>query len=291
MQKFKVEINSKHKLLDLKLKETFHYKDLIFLFVKRDFISRYKQTALGYLWAIIQPLFTTVIFTLVFGSLANLTTADVKLAETIKIPGFLFYMSGTICWSLFANTVTTNSSVFVSNSAIMGKVYYPRLVSPIASTLSQFVNFFIQFVMYLLIWLGCFIWGDFDMKLTPMLLLVPVCILQLMLLGMGLGIIVSSLTTKYRDLMNLVGFGLILLQYATPVAYGLDLVSKTKPVIFNLYMCNPVTPIITTFRYGFFGYGYFNLGFYGLSWLFTIAFLFLGLILFSKTERTFMDTI
>lgn len=291
MQKFKVEINSKHKMLDLKLKETFHYKDLIFLFVKRDFISRYKQTALGYLWAIIQPLFTTVIFTLVFGSLANLTTSDVSMAQTVKIPGFLFYMSGTICWSLFAGTVTTNSSVFVSNSSIMGKVYYPRLVSPIASTLSQFVNFFIQFVMFTLIWIGCFIWGDFGMKLTPMLLLVPVCVLQLMLLGMGLGIIVSSLTTKYRDLMNLVGFGLILLQYATPVAYGLDLVSKTKPVIFNLYMCNPVTPIITTFRYGFFGYGYFNLGFYGLSWLFTIAFLFLGLILFSKTERTFMDTI
>lgn len=291
MQKFKVEINSRHKLFDLKLKETFRYKDLIFLFVKRDFISRYKQTALGYLWAIIQPLFTTVIFTLVFGSLANLTTADVKLAETIKIPGFLFYMSGTICWSLFSGTVGVNSSVFISNSAIMGKVYYPRLVSPIASTLSQFVNFFIQFVLFLLIWIGCFIWGDYSMSLSPMILLVPLCILQLMLLGMGLGIIVSSLTTKYRDLMNLVGFGMVLLQYATPIAYGLDLVRSTKPVIFNLYMCNPVTPIITTLRYGIFGSGYFNAGFYGLSWLFTIAFLFLGLILFSKTERTFMDTI
>ncbi|HBF44257.1 MAG TPA: ABC transporter permease [Clostridiales bacterium] len=291
MQKFKVEINSKHKLLDLKLKETFRYKDLIFLFVKRDFISRYKQTVLGYLWAIIQPLFTTIIFTLVFGSLANLTTADVKLADTVKLPGFLFYLSGTICWTLFSNTLSVNANVFASNVGIMGKVYYPRLVSPIASTLSQFVNFFIQFVMFLLIWIGCFIWGDYSIKLTPMLLLVPVCIIQLMLLGMGIGLIVTSLTTKYRDLINLVSFGVMLLQYATPVAYGLDLVRNTKPAIFNLYMCNPVTPIITTFRYGFFGYGYFNLGFYGLSWLFTIAFLFLALILFSKTERTFMDTI
>lgn len=291
MQKFKTVVDSKHKLLDLKLKETFRYRDLIFLFVKRDFVAQYKQTILGYLWAIIQPLFTTVIFTVVFGTLAGLTTADVGKAEGLKLPELLFYMSGTICWGLFASSLSVNSSVFASNAGIMGKVYYPRLVSPIASTLSQFVSFLIKFTMFFLIWIGCFIWGNYDMRLSPMLLMAPLCMLQLMLLGMGVGLTITSLTTKYRDLNYLVGFGLSLLQYLTPVAYGLQLVKNAKPWVFNLYLCNPVTPIITTFRYAFFGVGYFNIGFYALSWLVTAVLLFVGLLLFSKTERTFMDTI
>lgn len=291
MQKFKTVVDSKHKLLDLKLKETFRYRDLIFLFVKRDFVAQYKQTILGYLWAIIQPLFTTVIFTVVFGSLAGLTTADVAEAESLKIPTLLFYMSGTICWGLFSGSLSVNSSVFAANAGIMGKVYYPRLVSPIASTLSQFVSFLIKFAMFFLIWIGCFIWGGYDMKFSPMLLTAPVCMLQLMLLGMGVGLTITSLTTKYRDLNYLVGFGLSLLQYLTPVAYGLSLVQNAKPWVMNLYLCNPVTPIITTFRYAFFGVGYFNVGFYALSWLITALLLFIGLLLFSKTERTFMDTI
>lgn len=291
MQKFKTVVDSKHKLLDLKLKETFRYRDLIFLFVKRDFVAQYKQTILGYLWAIIQPLFTTVIFTVVFGSLAGLTTADVAKAESLKIPTLLFYMSGTICWGLFSGSLSVNSSVFASNAGVMGKVYYPRLVSPIASTLSQFVSFLIKFAMFFLIWIGCFIWGGYDMKISPMLLMAPVCMLQLMLLGMGIGLTITSLTTKYRDLNYLVGFGLSLLQYLTPVAYGLSLVQNAKPWVMNLYLCNPVTPIITTFRYAFFGVGYFNIGFYALSWIVTALLLFIGLLLFSKTERTFMDTI
>lgn len=291
MQKFKTVVDSKHKLLDLKLKETFRYRDLIFLFVKRDFVAQYKQTILGYLWAIIQPLFTTVIYTVVFGSLAGLTTVDVAKAEGLKIPTLLFYMSGTICWGLFSGSLSVNSSVFAANSGIMGKVYYPRLVSPIASTLSQFVSFLIKFAMFFLIWIGCFIWGGYDMKFSPMLLTAPVCMLQLMLLGMGVGLTITSLTTKYRDLNYLVGFGLSLLQYLTPVAYGLSLVQNAKPWVMNLYLCNPVTPIITTFRYAFFGVGYFNVGFYALSWIITALLLFIGLLLFSKTERTFMDTI
>lgn len=291
MQKFKTVVDSKHKLLDLKLKETFRYRDLIFLFVKRDFVAQYKQTILGYLWSIIQPLFTTVIYTVVFGSLAGLTTVDVAKAEGLKIPTLLFYMSGTICWGLFSGSLSVNSSVFAANSGIMGKVYYPRLVSPIASTLSQFVSFLIKFAMFFLIWIGCFIWGGYDMKFSPMLLTAPVCMLQLMLLGMGVGLTITSLTTKYRDLNYLVGFGLSLLQYLTPVAYGLSLVQNAKPWVMNLYLCNPVTPIITTFRYAFFGVGYFNVGFYALSWIVTALLLFIGLLLFSKTERTFMDTI
>lgn len=291
MQKFKTVVDSKHKLLDLKLKETFRYRDLIFLFVKRNFVAQYKQTILGYLWAIIQPLFTTVIFTVVFGSLAGLTTADVAKAEGLKLSTLLFYMSGTICWGLFSGSLSVNSSVFAANASIMGKVYYPRLVSPIASTLSQFVSFLIKFAMFFLIWIGCFIWGDYDMKFSPMILMAPVCMLQLMLFGMGIGLTITSLTTKYRDLNYLVGFGLSLLQYLTPVAYGLQLVQNAKPWVFNLYLCNPVTPIITTFRYAFFGVGYFNIGFYALSWLITVVLLFIGLLLFSKTERTFMDTI
>lgn len=291
MQKFKTVVDSKHKLLDLKLKETFRYRDLIFLFVKRDFVAQYKQTILGYLWSIIQPLFTTVIYTVVFGSLAGLTTVDVAKAEGLKIPTLLFYMSGTICWGLFSGSLSVNSSVFAANSGIMGKVYYPRLVSPIASTLSQFVSFLIKFAMFFLIWIGCFIWGGYDMKFSPMLLTAPVCMLQLMLLGMGVGLTITSLTTKYRDLNYLVEFGLSLLQYLTPVAYGLSLVQNAKPWVMNLYLCNPVTPIITTFRYAFFGVGYFNVGFYALSWIVTALLLFIGLLLFSKTERTFMDTI
>ena len=291
MQKFKTVVDSKQKLLDLKLKETFRYRDLIFLFVKRDFVAQYKQTILGYLWSIIQPLFTTVIYTVVFDSLAGLTTVDVAKAEGLKIPTLLFYMSGTICWGLFSGSLSVNSSVFAANSGIMGKVYYPRLVSPIASTLSQFVSFLIKFAMFFLIWIGCFIWGGYDMKFSPMLLTAPVCMLQLMLLGMGVGLTITSLTTKYRDLNYLVGFGLSLLQYLTPVAYGLSLVQNAKPWVMNLYLCNPVTPIITTFRYAFFGVGYFNVGFYALSWIVTALLLFIGLLLFSKTERTFMDTI
>lgn len=286
MSEFKTVITSKHKLMDLHLKETFQYKDLIKLFVKRDFTSLYKQTVLGPAWAVIQPLFTTVVFTIVFGNLAGLTTADVK--GDFIIPSFLFYMAGNICWSYFSSTVTATSNTFISNSSTMGKVYYPRLVTPIATSLSQLISFGIQFAMLVCIWIFYLIKGGTSIAITPALLLIPLTILQMIMLAVGCGIIISSLTTKYRDLTHALGFCLQLWQYASPVAYGLGLVPEKYLWI---YMLNPVTPIITTFRYAIFGFGYFDIRFYLISWAVTVVLFFIGVILFSRIERTFMDTI
>lgn len=285
-QMFKYTINSKHKLFDLHIKETFQYRDLIMLFVKRDFTALYKQTILGPLWAIIQPLLTTVVFTLVFGNLAGLTTADVE--GNFIIPGFLFYMAGNICWSYFSTTLTATSNTFLSNQATMGKVYYPRLVSPIATSISNLISFGIQFVMFLIFWCFYLIKGGTSIRITPMLLLVPLTVIQMLILSVGVGIIISSVTTKYRDLAMLVGFGLQLWQYGSPIAYGLGLIPEK---VMFLYMLNPVTPIITTFRYAMFGFGYFNLVYYITSWIISLSLFFVGLILFSRIERTFMDTI
>lgn len=283
---FKYTINSKHKLFDLHIKETFQYRDLILLFVKRDFTALYKQTILGPLWAIIQPLLTTVVFTIVFGNLAGLTTADVE--GNYIIPGFLFYMAGNICWSYFSTTLTATSNTFLSNQATMGKVYYPRLVSPIATSISNLISFGIQFVMFLIFWCFYLIKGGTSIRITPMLLLAPLTVIQMLILSVGVGIIISSVTTKYRDLAMLVGFGLQLWQYGSPIAYGLGLIPEK---IMFLYMLNPVTPIVTTFRYAMFGFGYFNLVYYIMSWIISLVLFFIGLILFSRIERTFMDTI
>ena len=288
-QKFKTVITSKHRLFDLHIKETLQYRDLIFLFVKRDFTALYKQTILGPLWALIQPLLTTVVFTIIFGSLARLTTAD-TVGEFV-IPGFLFYMSGNICWSYFSGTVTATSNTFIGNRATMGKVYYPRLVTPIATAFSHLISFGIQFSMFTVIWIVYLIIGGTSIVITPNLLLIPLIIVQMMILSTGVGIIISSLTTKYRDLAMLIAFGLQLWQYASPIAYGLTLFSAGHQNLMWLYMLNPVTPIITTFRYAMFGFGYFDIGYYLLSWGMSIVVFFIGLILFSRIERTFMDTV
>lgn len=283
---FKVKITSGHRLLDLHLRETFQYRDLILLFVKRDFISLYKQTILGPLWAIIQPLLTTLVFTVVFGNLAKLTTLDATGENAV--PGFLFYMSGNICWAYFSTVLQTTSNTFLKNRSIMGKVYYPRLVSPIATALSNGISFAIQLGLFLLIWLIVFFQGGTSIRITSKLLLLPLLILQMMVLSVGCGIIISSVTTKYRDLAMLVSFGLQLWQYASPIAYGLQLVPEKY---MSIYMLNPVTPIVTTFRYAVFGFGYFSLLHYCISWIISLLIFFIGLILFSRIERTFMDTI
>ena len=285
-QQFKTRITSKHRLFDLHLKETFEYRDLIALFVKRDFVSLYKQTVLGPLWAIIQPLLTTVVFTIIFGNLAGLTTADV--AGDYIVPGFLFYMSGNIVWSYFSGTLNATSGTFINNRATMGKVYYPRLVSPISTACSHLISFGIQLAMFLVFWAFYLIRGGTSITVSPMLLLVIPTVLEMMLLATGCGIIISSLTTKYRDLAMLVGFGLQLWQYGSPIAYGLQLIPER---LMWLYMLNPVTPIVTTFRYALFGFGYFSLTYYLISWAVTLVLFFIGLILFSRIERTFMDTI
>ena len=285
-RRFKTVITSKHKLFDLHIKETLRYRDLIFLFVKRDFTAKYKQTILGPLWAIIQPLLTTVVFTLIFGSLAGLTTADVP--GNFVVPGFLFYMSGNICWSYFSSTLQSTSNTFIANRTTMGKVYYPRLVSPIATAFSDLISFGIQFAMFFVIWVVYLVIGGTSIAITPMLLFIPLTVLQLIILSTGCGIILSSMTTKYRDLAMLVAFGLQLWQYASPIAYGLQLIPQKYMWI---YMLNPVTPIVTTFRYAMFGFGYFDLTFYLISWGISLLIFFIGLVLFSRIERTFMDTV
>lgn len=290
MQNFKTKITSKHRVFDLHLRETFEYRDLVFLFVKREFVSKYKQTILGPLWAIIQPLLTTIVFTFIFGNLAGLSTADI--AGEFIVPGFLFYMAGNICWSYFSGTLSATSNTFLSNSGTMGKVYYPRLVAPISAAFSNLISFAIQLAMLICFWLFYVIRGGTSIAVTPWLLLLPLTVLEMMVLSIGLGIIISSWTTKYRDLAMLVGFGISLWQYATPIAYGLTLAEdKLPPVVYTIYMLNPVTPIVTTFRYAIFGFGYFNLMYYLISWAISIIVFFIGLILFSKIERTFMDTI
>ena len=286
MQQYKTIISSDHRLFDLHIKETFRYRDLILLFVKRDFTAKYKQTILGPLWAVIQPLLTTVVFTIIFGRLAQLTIADSK--EALIVPGFLFYMAGSICWGYFSATVEAVSNVFIRNRAIMGKVYFPRLVAPISSACSNLISLCIQFILLLGTVFFFIVTGDAAIKITPSVLLLPVLVVHMMLLAVGCGIIISSVTTKYRDLTMLIGFGLQLWQYASPVAYGLELI----PIQYRkIYLLNPITPIITSFRFALFGSGYFSLMYYGISWIITGAILLGGLVLFSRVERVFMDTI
>ena len=285
-QRFRTVLTAEHRMFDLHLRETLHYRDLIFLFVKRDFIALYKQTVLGPLWAVIQPLLTTIVFTVFFGNMARLTTADA--AGDFVIPAFLFYMAGNTCWTFFSSIVEETSNTFIKNKSIMGKVYYPRLVTPIATALSQLISFFIQLALFLILWAVILIRGGSSIRVTPMLLSIPVLILHMMVLSVGCGIIISSVTTKYRDLARLVSFGLHLWQYASPIAYGLQLIPGQAR---GWYLLNPVTPIITTFRYVAFGVGFFEWKYYAISWAASLAVFFIGLILFSRIERTFMDTI
>lgn len=286
-QTWKTHITPSKRALRINFKEVWEYRDLILLFVKRDFTARYKQTILGPLWAVIQPLMTTVVFSIIFGSLAGLTTSDVA-GETLQMPSFLFYMIGTLTWSYFSSTVSANSNTFITNRGIMGKVYYPRIVSPISTALSDLIPFFIQIVLFCIIALICTAAGIAQIRLTPYLLLLPVLVLQLMMLSTGVGIIISALTTKYRDLAMLVGFGLHLWQYLSPIPYGLALIPEKY---MSLYMLNPVTPVITTMRLAFFGSGYFHWGWYGLSLGVTVAVFFIGVVMFNRIEKTFMDTV
>ena len=288
-QSFKFMVKPKTRLIDINLKEIWAYRDLIALFVKRDFISKYKQTILGPAWAIIQPLLTTVVFTVVFGTLAGLPTFDNVSQNGLYIPSFLFYMAGNICWAYFSGCLTTCANTFIANAGVMGKVYYPRLVMPISTIFSKLIDYVIQFALFALCWGFYLCIGGTNIVPTIWMLAIPFLVLQLALLGMGCGIIVSALTTKYRDLAMLVSFAVQLWQYATPVAYGLVLVNGRSWEW--LYMLNPVTPIITAFRYAVFGSGYFDLAYYGISWIITLAVLLIGIIIFNKVEKTFMDTV
>ena len=283
---FKTVVSADKKTFDLKLKEAFKYRDMILLFVKREFVSKYKQTILGPLWAIIQPLFTTLVYTIIFGTLAQLSTADATPAP--NVPSFLFYMSGTILWGYFSSVASATSHTFLANAHIMGKVYFPRIAMPIATAISHLISFGIQLAMFIVLYIGCIINGSAEFVFSFHLLLVPLSIVQLMILSTGIGIIISALTTKYRDLSMLVGFGLNLWQYATPVAYGLLLIPAKYVGLYNL---NPVTPAILSFRYGIFGKGYFDPVYYLVGWCVTLAVGLFGLLLFNRIEKNFADTV
>lgn len=264
---------------DLHLRDLWRYRDLVGLFVRRDFVAVYKQTILGPLWHLIQPLLTTLMFTVVFGQIAGLPTDG--------IPQFAFYMAGTTVWSYFANCLTRTSNTFAANAGIFGKVYFPRMVVPASTVLSQLIAFAIQFgfflCFYAYFWLhGAAIRPNWAIGLLPALLLMMAG------LGLGFGIVISSLTTKYRDLQVLVGFGVQLWMYATPVIYPLS----TMPDRFRwLLVANPMTAVVETFRYGFFGVGTFSWAYLGYSAGFTVALLLAGLAVFNRVERTFMDTV
>ena len=283
-EKFSTVIKPKTGWFDIHLKEVYAYRDLIFLFVKRDFVSKYKQTILGPAWAIIQPLLTTVIFTLVFGSIAGLAPGG--------IPSFAFYLSGTILWTYFSSCLTRTANTFVSNSNIMGKVYFPRLVMPISTVISELISFAIQFA-FLLIFLIYYVLTDQGVHPNVWILMTPLIILQLALLSLGVGVIISALTTKYRDLAMLVAFGTQLWMYTSPIAYDMFSMGAFAPggKWHGLYMLNPVTSIVNLFRYGYLGIGTMEWNYYFIGWGTTVVFVFAGVVLFSRVEKTFMDTV
>lgn len=283
-QYFTTIIRPKTGWFDINFKEVFQYRDLIFLFVKRNFVARYKQTILGPSWAIIQPLLTTVVFTLVFGNIAGLAPGG--------IPSFIFYLSGTILWTYFSNCLGQTANTFVANSATMGKVYFPRLVMPISTVCSELISLAIQY-LFLIIFLIYYAVTDQGVKPNLWMLMTPVIVLQLAMLSLGFGIIISALTTKYRDLAMLVGFGTQLWMYASPIAYDMFSMGAFAPggKWHALYMCNPVTSIVNLFRYAYLGIGNVEWNYYIIGWATTLIVLFLGIILFSRVEKTFMDTV
>ena len=278
-EQFDTVITSHRGWLDINLRELWRYRDLILMFVKRTFIAAYKQTVLGPSWAIIQPLLTTVVYTVVFGNLAKLPTDG--------IPPFLFYMCGNLAWGYFSGCLTQTSHTFTAHAGIMGKVYFPRLVMPIASVLSNLIKFGIQ-LLFFIGFLGYYSWLNHTAYFSWRILYMPLLLLNMALLGLGCGVIISSLTTKYRDLSMLVGFGLHLWMYGTPVVYSIEMVpAKWR----TLYLCNPMTIVLESFRSMFFGANNLTPNDIALNWGITLFIALCGILLFNRVEKTFMDTV
>lgn len=272
-------ITPRKKWYDLQLGDVWRYRDLIFMFVRRDFVSRYKQTILGPLWFLIQPLMTSLVFTVIFGNIAQLPTDG--------LPQLLFYMSGNVLWYYFSNCLTSTSNTFVANAHLFGKVYFPRLVMPLSTVISNLITFGIQFSFFLVFLLYFWLRGV-DVYLTAWAWTLPLLMLLMAGLGLGFGIIVSSLTTKYRDLQNLIGFGVSLWMYATPIIYPVSSIPEKWRWVADW---NPVTPIVETFRAGFLGAGAASWQRLGYSTVFMLAVLFVGVVIFNRVEKTFIDTI
>ena len=272
-------LRPKKSLFQINLKELWQYRDLIALFVRRDFVAKYKQTILGPLWFIIQPLLTTLMFVVVFGNIAGIPTDG--------IPQVLFYMSGIVGWNYFSTCLNDTSQTFLKNASIFGKVYFPRLAMPISVVISNMVSFIIQF-LFLLCFLLYFYLRGADVSTGIEVLLLPFLVLMMAGLGLGFGIIISSLTTKYRDLTHLVGFGVSLWMYATPIIYPLSEI----PERYRMFvLANPMTPLIETFKTVLLGVGSVNYLYLLYSFVFTIMLLAIGVLIFNKVERTFMDTV
>ena len=277
---FDWEIESKSKLIDFKIKDVWEYRDLLFLLVRRDFVAFYKQTILGPLWFFLQPLLTTIMFTFVFGKLGGF--------KTDGLPQPLFYMAGVTTWNDFADCLTKTSTVFKDNANLFGKVYFPRLIIPFSIVMSNLVKFGVQMILFILMILYYVIFTDFSFQPNAFILLFPIIIVMMAFLGLGLGMIISAMTTKYRDLSYLVTFGVQLLMYATTVVYPLSSVNND---VRNIIEFNPMTSIIETFRYGFLGTATFQLSLFLYSIVFSVGVLILGIIIFNKVERTFVDTV
>ncbi|WP_029286657.1 ABC transporter permease [Pedobacter sp. R20-19] len=275
-------IEAKASLFDLKFSEIWAYRDLLWLLVRRDFVSFYKQTILGPLWFFIQPLFTTIIFTFIFGNLAGISTDG--------LPKPLFYMAGITAWNYFADCLTKTSTVFKDNAGIFGKVYFPRLIMPLSIVVSNLVRFGVQMLLFILMMVYYYFTGA-PFHITWAISLFPVIVILMALLGLGAGMIISAMTTKYRDLAFLVTFGVQLLMYATTVIYPLSEALKKYPAYAWIIQYNPMTPIIETFRYGFLGEGTFSWGSLSYAIAITTTLLFFGMIIFNKVERNFVDTV
>ena len=279
LKEWDLVIEPQSSLLQLNLKDVWRYRDLLWLLVKRDFVSFYKQTILGPLWFFIQPLFTTIIFTFIFGNLAGLSTDG--------LPQPLFYMAGITAWNYFADCLTKTSTVFRDNANIFGKVYFPRLIMPLSIVVSNLVRFGVQMLLFFMM-LGYYAFTGAAFAPNAYILLFPILVLQMALLGLGLGLVITALTTKYRDLAFLITFGVQLMMYATTVIYPLSAAPANYKWLIEL---NPMTGIIEAFRFGFLGQGELTLSSFGYSVAFTLVALVLGVIIFNKTEKTFVDTV
>lgn len=285
-QEWTTIIKPKDKLLSVDLGEIWRYRDLLTLFIKRDITTQYKQTVLGPLWWIIQPIFTVVMYMVVFGGIAGIPTDG--------IPQPLFYLAGTCMWQYFADCLNKTSNTFVSNAGIFGKVYFPRLIVPLENVISNLVRFGIQFALFIVVYLVYVCTGT---AVTPngYMLLFPLLLVMMAGLALGFGILISSMTTKYRDLQVLFSFIVSLWMYATPIVYPLSQVKGKVMLGINVYdvMClNPVTPIIETFKHGAMGAGEFiGWGWLGYSFAFVVVLLSVGVVIFNKVQKSFMDTV
>jgi lipopolysaccharide transport system permease protein len=275
-------LEPKAKWYSLGLSQILRFKDLLFLFVRRDFVSIYKQTILGPIWFFIQPIITAITYAVIFSTLADISTEGV--------PPLLFYMCGITLWNYFSDTLSKTSDTFTANASIFGKVYFPRMIVPLSVVLSNLVKFGIQFLLFIAVWVYYLFTND---TINPnfTILLVPLLILLMGFLGLGFGIIITSMTTKYRDLKFLVSFGVQLLMYASPIVFPLSLVSEKYPQFKLLLLANPITSIVEAFKYAFLGVGEFNWFYLGYSFLFTAVLFFAGLVVFNKVEKSFMDTV